>query len=522
LATHGISSLDLTNAFNSVSRHHLASVIGVQAPFLLGFFRWGYGVASSLFVRGPNGIHVIQSREGGRQGDPMFPFLFSLAIRPLVEELAERFALKVTIADKDGDLVEKRLIWAYLDDITIALRPGVSHQDVLDFFSDPDIVDKYGLLINPTKSWHCSQDDLTRLGHKLLGSWIGGPDNDSSGATMLLQKAVDMLDFIIPILKRMPLQNGFLLLRLCYYPILNFLLRTLPLNVGHQQIQQFDTLIWQVVKDWVRDSSISPHSEDIAHLPIRLGGFGFFDSAATRPYAAAASYIQSSGFLRSRNLVLSGSVELKLKTCLKNFADDLNMEYDELFDDVFWKEKDLQRRGCELSREIKWAQLFQSLDDFDKIRFIENQSSLRRKWMESLPIHKGLTLSDSQVRYGIQECLLSKFPEAVSPTRTCLEYRNLEDGPLHHFTCKATDALRTARHHAIHHLFEQKMKECNARSIERYPFVGLGADGRTRIGDTAAIIRDVRSNFDYMIVAADYTRKVRIPPLQESMAEVEV
>src|SRR6185437_7744741 len=46
LATHGISSLDLTNAFNSVSRHHLASVIGVQAPFLLGFFRWGYGVAS--------------------------------------------------------------------------------------------------------------------------------------------------------------------------------------------------------------------------------------------------------------------------------------------------------------------------------------------------------------------------------------------------------------------------------------------------------------------------------------------
>ena len=187
-----------------------------------------------------------------------------------------------------------------------------------------------------------------------------------------------------------------------------------------------------------------------------------------------------------------------------------------------WKEKDLQRRGCELSREIKWAQLFQSLDDFDKIRLIENQSSLRRKWMESLPIHKGLTLSDSQVRYGIQECLLSKFPEAVSPTRTCLECRNLEDGPLHHFTCKATDALRTARHHAIHHLFEQKMKECNARSIERYPFVGLGADGRTRIGDTAAIIRDVRSNFDYMIVAADYTRKVRIPPLQEIMAEVEV
>ena len=76
----------------------------------------------------------------------MFPFLFSLAIRPLVDELASKFALSVSLADKDGDIVSKRLIWAYLDDITIALRPGVSHQDVLDFLSDPDIiVDKFGL-----------------------------------------------------------------------------------------------------------------------------------------------------------------------------------------------------------------------------------------------------------------------------------------------------------------------------------------------------------------------------------------
>jgi hypothetical protein len=156
LSANGMSSFDLTNAFNSVSRHHLATVVGVETPFLLGYFRWGYGVASSLFVRGSKEVHELHSREGGRQGDPMFPFLFSLAIRPLVDELATKFAATVNLADKDGDITTKRLIWAYLDDITIALRPGVSHQDVLDFLSDPDIVDKFGLSVNPTKSWYMS------------------------------------------------------------------------------------------------------------------------------------------------------------------------------------------------------------------------------------------------------------------------------------------------------------------------------------------------------------------------------
>jgi len=54
----------------------------------------------------------------------MFPFLFSLAIKPLINELGEKFALKAFVSDKEGNISEKRLIWAYLDDITIGLRPG--------------------------------------------------------------------------------------------------------------------------------------------------------------------------------------------------------------------------------------------------------------------------------------------------------------------------------------------------------------------------------------------------------------
>ena len=90
--------------------------------------------------------------------------------------------------DKDGNICEKRLAWAYLDDITLAHRPDTTHQDVLDYMSDPDVIDKFGLTVNPSKSWFISRADLDATGHKLLGSWIGGPDDDSSEARDLIVK----------------------------------------------------------------------------------------------------------------------------------------------------------------------------------------------------------------------------------------------------------------------------------------------------------------------------------------------
>ena len=522
LATNGISSLDLTNAFNTVSRHHLASVLGVSVPSLLGYFRWGYGVASDLFVRGPKSVHVIKSREGGRQGDPMFPFFFSLAIRPLVDQLANQFALKVSLADKDGNIVEKRLVWAYLDDITLALRPGVTHQDIIDYLSDPEILQAYGLSLNPSKSWYMSQPDLSSLGHKLLGSWIGGPDDDSSGARELVQAALDKLKSIIPILKMMPLQHALLLLRLCYYPILNHLLRTLPTEIGNNELDDFDYTIWRTIRGWVNDDSVSPMAREIIQLPKRLGGLGFFDSRATRPYAAAASYIQSRGSVLSRNLVLTDRLEMKLKGSLDQFATDLDKAYDDLFDEELWKENDLQRRGAELDRERMWADIFSRLSDYDKIRFLEAPSILRRKWIDSLPVIPSQCLSDEEVRYGLQELLLSQFKEAQGPTRTCSDCIGTVESPLHHLTCSATGMLRTTRHTAINSCIEQAMKEAGASAIVHSPYVGMAVDGTSRIGDTAATIKGVRSNFDYTVTTASYSARIRIPPEQEILEQIEV
>ena len=121
--------------------------------------------------------------------------------------------------------MEKRLMWAYLDDvdITLALKPDVTHEDVLEHLSQEDVRERYGLEVNVGSSWFISHSDLLAIGHKLLGSWIGGPYDDTSGSLELISEAVEKLKFAIPILRRMPLQHALLLLRMCFYPILNHL-----------------------------------------------------------------------------------------------------------------------------------------------------------------------------------------------------------------------------------------------------------------------------------------------------------
>jgi hypothetical protein len=106
----------------------------------------------------------------------------------------------------------------------------------------------------------------------------------------------------------------------------------------------------------VNDDSVK-YGKKIIKLPRRLVAFDFFDSLRTRPYAAAASFVQSCGYLRSKNIFLTDHLEFKLKPALETFASDMNVQHDELFGDEIWKENDLQRRGAELSQEKDWLDI---------------------------------------------------------------------------------------------------------------------------------------------------------------------
>ena len=76
--------LDLSNGFNCVDRSASRLVIRRVAPSLAPWVDYCYARPSKLVL----GASTIASENGVQQGDPLGPLLFSLALQPVLQELA--------------------------------------------------------------------------------------------------------------------------------------------------------------------------------------------------------------------------------------------------------------------------------------------------------------------------------------------------------------------------------------------------------------------------------------------------
>jgi hypothetical protein len=520
----GFLALDFSNAFNTLSRHHVAAMVQRDAHSLLGIFRFFYNLPSALLVRGRNGrIHEILSQEGGRQGDPLFPFFFSLGVKDLVQELSERFALQVPLTEGNGDVSSKRLIWAYLDDVCLALKPGVTMEMVMAFLEDPVVVSKYGLRVNRAKSWAMDKQDLVTTGHELLGSWIGGPNDAGSGGSEMTLNAAKKLRDIAPVLNALTMQEGMLLLRHCFHPILNYYLRTLLPDVGTEGVLEFDRVTWDIVSGWVKDDTVNPLAERIIRLPMRLRGLGLSDGRTVKPIAVSASLTQSMGFLSSRGQALTGSIMPVMQPAMEELANNLNVPVHDLMEGELWREKELQRRGCEVVREYQWAAVANSLIGQHLIRFLEGSGVLARSWLSAIPSEKAVRLSNDQVRYGLRLCLLSKFRDVRAPSNICPDCPgSVADDPCHHLVCTATRHLATNRHTSLKHITALMLSKAGCKHVLMEQPFGMTRDGVLGKSDVLATVGDTRHHYDLTVRTVDYSRRFRMPEDDEVAAEVEL
>ena len=79
-------TVDQANAFNSLDRSAVFAAVKERAPALLLFVQWAYGGPTALHVVGaPAGTPPVESQVGVRQGDPLGPLLFALAVQKVLE-----------------------------------------------------------------------------------------------------------------------------------------------------------------------------------------------------------------------------------------------------------------------------------------------------------------------------------------------------------------------------------------------------------------------------------------------------
>ena len=104
-------TFDFTNAFNSVNRAHVLQALFDRHPDKLGRLwratSWAYSNPSPLFISGEGNrvAHVLWSKEGVRQGDPLAPALFALAVKSLYADAIEGLEVKAVAILDDLDVI---------------------------------------------------------------------------------------------------------------------------------------------------------------------------------------------------------------------------------------------------------------------------------------------------------------------------------------------------------------------------------------------------------------------------------
>ena len=105
---YGLLSVDLTNAFNLVSRNAFLKGVKYHFSSLLAWTSYCYGGEAPFLW---SGEHSIRSVRGVQQGDLLGPLLIAIALQPIAADLRKR--LEESESSTDSSLL---LTMWYLDD----------------------------------------------------------------------------------------------------------------------------------------------------------------------------------------------------------------------------------------------------------------------------------------------------------------------------------------------------------------------------------------------------------------------
>ena len=321
--------VDYQQAYQSASRAKIASELFQHSELacIYRVFMWAYRRLSLVCLYDQRRLRaIIHSQNGVRQGDPLAPLLFCLAVQPMYTAIFQALqpeaickarnndfsgsaaplnGIRLPATNPDPDI--KCIAVAISDDLTISVDANwvsVAFQVAKKIKSgnltinDNKTIAFFPLLENTVPTPACVAD-ASALGvciefgtTKLLGSIIGNPDilpnifNQSNPFLGKIQNAVHRL-LRLPIPKQMAL----ILLRFCMLPKMCYLMRCLPPRVLCNVASQFDNIILSAVCQLINISQaelLRPDVNDRIFLPLRVGGLGFRPVVQQMPAAFLA------------------------------------------------------------------------------------------------------------------------------------------------------------------------------------------------------------------------------------------
>ncbi|KAL0226313.1 hypothetical protein P9112_013637 [Eukaryota sp. TZLM1-RC] len=228
-----IFNLDFKNAFNSVKREVIFEVIKSDFPELSSFFYHFYGKESDLIFNS----FGLKSSSGVKQGEPLGPLLFCLAIHKTLNIIKQKYpSIKIV---------------AYMDDISL-----IGSFDLLELVAQ-EIADSYeniGLHLNASKCLliGSSAQDLvindsivpftnySSDAFKFLGCWLGNVPQIQNELQVILEKMKIELDSIssLDIEKHIK----FFMLKICYTGRITHILRSCAPSIALDFCRSFNSL----------------------------------------------------------------------------------------------------------------------------------------------------------------------------------------------------------------------------------------------------------------------------------------
>ncbi|KAL0223080.1 hypothetical protein P9112_002470 [Eukaryota sp. TZLM1-RC] len=210
-------SLDFSNAFNSLSRRSIHGALLQYMPELIPYFQSTYCTYSNLHF----GNNILISSSGVKQGDPLGPLLFCLAIHPILLQIQQMFpSLKMI---------------AYMDDVVLIGELNIVKKATVCF---KELFTKIGLRLNLLKCVLLSNSPVSTIIDDIeiqaklysidairhLGSFLGNNDEITKKLFEKLNSISDKIDRMMNLDIKKHIK--FTIIRLCFSSNFNHIFRS--------------------------------------------------------------------------------------------------------------------------------------------------------------------------------------------------------------------------------------------------------------------------------------------------------